>query len=548
MLLALVLTALGAQKPGPVLPPSCSPTFQSTVINIEQALQHKDLKEAGAQLSLLPKPLIRIQWDDHKAPEAFRQEFRKAGQDAIAMWAQTVPAVAVSLPASDSKAATKRLTMDILPPGSHEKPDIRVSFEPVLGIRPNSDLPAGCVGFFSTDPSVARLDFVIGLQRGKPLTSSGTEDVFSDVAYAIGMYLGVADGPFRTYAMDPTDLPRSDPTTVSGTESNAVKQNFKAIAILQDAVNAGQPLAALKPSAFVDPLTITSEPALQGDRVEFHIQISNRGDGTLLYSMHPDCGCTLVSDPGKIDGVGTQMAVIAVDTMNFSTAMTKHVTVYTNDPLDPVRTVTMKIPIKARYRIITPLGETVVVPDGGLRVPIYLIPAPGSDLEPVSTSFQGLTGKVSFAPWTGTLADPDANEGPKLRKGYKFVVAISGDLIPGRSPGTLQIYTTNPEFPSIVANFYAQRGIIAQPDDLSLGAIGRVPMSRTFTISRPGIPFKVLGVRTNSPNLTATSTLDKNGDYYIKVDYDGKARKGDMLAAVLVKNERPQAASYRCSR
>jgi len=471
MLVAIVFAALGFQALGPVLPPSCSPSFQATALSIEEALQNHDFAKASDRLRLLPKPSITFSWDDQKVPAAYRSQFRASGDAAMSMWKTRVPG----------------LTFSQKPKG-----DIRISFEPVLALRAGTNMPAAHVGFWSEDPTAPRLDYVIGLKRGSPLKGSEETDIFNDVAYCVGSYLGISDGVYDTYTMGTTDLSRPVRTAISGTESGTVHRNLQVVRTLQEAVKAKTPLIAAKSDLFIDPLVVDGDPAIQGDRVEFHVQLSNRGNGPLAFSMFPDCGCTVVTDPGVVSPGANRVVSFAVDTTNFTTNTTKHVAVYTNDPTTPVRMVTLNVKIKPRFRLLSPLGDTFVVPNGGLKYAIYLIPANGTSLEPISAKLTGpISAKVSFAPWQGVLPDPELNEGPLPRKGYKFTLDISGNLISGRNQATLQIFTSNPEFPDIAYPINAQKGIIALPEEVYMGLVGKVPKSFRFQVSRPGTPVTI---------------------------------------------------------
>ena len=522
MLVALAFAALGSQTLGPTLPPSCRPAFQATVLSIEQALQDQDFAKANERVKFLPDRAMSFDWDDSKVPAAYRDRFRECAKAAFALWNAKVPGLTFTFKTNAN---------------------IRISFEPVLAENPETHLPRARVGFVREDPTGPRLDFVIGLKRGSPPKTTEETDVFDDIVYGVGMYLGVADGVFDTYAMSLTDLPRSSRVTVSGTEAITARRNMEIVGELQFAVKKQLPMIAAKSELFIDPLILEGEPAIQGDRVQFNIQLSNRGNAPLAYSLFPDCGCTVVTEPGTVNPQSSRLVAVAVDTRLFTHDTTKHVTVYTNDPTNPVRLVTLKVHIKPRFRLITPLGDTVAVPKAGMKYPVYLIPAKGTDMEPVSIKFDspGMKATVTWARWQGVLADPEVNEGPAARKGYKFLIDIKGSIASGRNPGTLQIYTSNADFPDITVNLYGQRGIIAVPDEVVVGEVGRVPRTITFLLLGATHPFKVLGVSTNSENLKATAVrVPGKNDYSIVVQYDGKGRAGDLMAAVRVRTNDPE--------
>ena len=523
MLAILALAALKVQSLGPVLPPNCSPQFQQTFLSVEEAMQQGDFQKAKDRFCLLPTRDISINWDDSKVPAPYRPQFRKAAEEAANLW----------------RGAVRGLTTTFRSDGR-----IKVSFEPVLATPPGASMPAARVGFFSNDPHSPRLDFVIGLKRGKTLKKTEEMDVFADVAYAIGSFLGVADGVNEANVMGPADQDRSVRVAFATIEIDAAKNNLISALSLAAAIKDKKSVKAAQPSLFLDPKVFESQPAIQGDRVEFPIQLSNTGDGSLSFSLFPDCGCSVVTDPGRVAPHSDRLVKVAVDTRNFQTDITKHVTVYTNDPTTPVQVVTLKVKLKPRYRLIAPLGDTFDLPTSGLKYPIYLIPAEGTNLDPVSTDFSGLPGaivKVSTSPWTGMLADPERNEPSRPRKGFKVVLDIKGDIGKGRIPGTLQIFTANLDYPNLTYSFYAQKGILALPPELPIGELGHVPKTVGFLVSRPSAPFTILGISSSSPNLKAyVSRSTGPGEYVVSVEYDGKAKAGELTAIIRVKTSDPK--------
>ena len=516
MLLAIAFAALRYQGQGPVLPPSCSPSFQATVLSVEECLQARDFAKAAEKYKLLPKMNIDVVWDDSKVPAAYKAQFRKASDEAFHMWKARFAGVKIN---------------------RASKGDIRISFEPVLAKRPDTKLPAAHVSFWSEDPTGPRLDYIIGLKRGSPLRITEELDIFDDVAYCIGTYLGIADGAFDTYTMSNSDLPRTFRTSISVTEAKTVRDNLQAVFEIGKAIKEQRSITPTKADLFIDTMELTSEQAIQGERVEFHVQLNNRGDGPLSFSSFPDCGCTAVTPPDVIPPQGSKILTFAVDTTAFDHNTVKHVAISTNDPVKPVQMITLNVKVKPRYRVISPAGEIIVIPDGGMKYALYLIPASGTKLEPVSVTLEGgVVGTAKYQAWQGVLPDPERHEGPTPRRGYKITLDIKGVLATGVNPATLQIFTTSSEFPDIAYSFSVQKGIVVLPEELPMGEVGRVPKSLRMVVTRPRKPFKVLGISTNSKYIKAKAVPgDSTDTYSILVEYDGKAPAGELIASITIK-------------
>ena len=147
---------------------------------------------------------------------------------------------------------------------------------------------------------------------------------------------------------------------------------------------------------------------------------------------------------------------------------------------------------------------------------------------------------VTVQPFSGVLADPDMHEGPMERKGYKYIFNIKDTIPSGRTFGTLQVLTSNSEFPNLTYTMYAQKGIIALPEDVPLGQIGKVPRTANVIISGPGLNFKVTGAESNSAHLKASySQLPGSSDYLLTIHYDGLAKPGEILSTIKVKTSSP---------
>jgi hypothetical protein len=137
-------------------------------------------------------------------------------------------------------------------------------------------------------------------------------------------------------------------------------------------------------------------------------------------------------------------------------------------------------------------------------------------------------------------ADPEMDEPATMRDGYVFHVHFSPNIPSGRPSGTLTVKTGLPDFPQAQYTLFVQKGILASPDRVPLGLVSK-PAYRSFLVSRPGKPFKVLSAESSSSYLNPLIiALPDSGDYRIDVDYNGKAPVGDFLATITVKTDDPK--------
>jgi len=174
--------------------------------------------------------------------------------------------------------------------------------------------------------------------------------------------------------------------------------------------NAAAPRLALAERAF-DFGTVE-----RGSKVEHTFALPNRGDGVLLIDhVKSSCGCTVaVVSAHEIPSATDARVTVTVDTAHMAGRVTKIVTVYTNDPDNPVLPLTMTGQVAADL-LITPtplyLGhvrrgdrtrhEVVVVPGrAGTTFAVTGVDSPARSSTPSSS--RAPTDRASGSWWTST--------------------------------------------------------------------------------------------------------------------------------------------------
>jgi hypothetical protein len=132
------------------------------------------------------------------------------------------------------------------------------------------------------------------------------------------------------------------------------------------------------------------------------------------------------------------------------------------------------------------------------------------------------------------MADPELNEGPLPREGFKLTVHYEAPYPTGRAEATLVVVTADAKKPRLRYPLSVQRGIVALPEEVYLGTMSQEVIKTSFLVSRPGKPFRALEVTTNHSSLTAMVETMANGDAKVTLKYDGKAPSGDFAAMVTV--------------
>ena len=515
-MIASLLFALAVPKPGPAFPPMTSAAFQDSVTAIEEKTVQGDFAGARKLAALLPKPAFTVGFDDRKLPAELRPSFLQAYGAAVTSW-------------------------HIHGVVSDEKPDIKFAFTSVLADDPESGVPGNVVTFFSAVPNEPRLSAVIGLKRGRPSRATTPGDVYNDVRYAIGIYLGLARHSLPGYAM--YGGPGGDEQRTLGTpELRSASSDLDLSQILRRAIDAHTAIAPVgRSEAHVSPSRF-EDAAIQGDQVEFAVQLANKGAGTLVVNAVGDCGCVVPISAPRVAPNGTGVLRLRLETREYSNPIERHVVVYTNDPNLPVYVIPVRLNISPRYRILVPDGTSWVVDEGGKSADAYLTFPHGSEMTVLGARMIGMEGAtVKYEPWSGSLPDPERNEGPKQRQGYRFRIQVPEKRTPGRSPVTLTIATGDSEFPVVYQTINLQHGIIALPEQIYLGDVGARPVKAPILLSRPGHPFKVLSAKSDLQSFSVSVVPgDHLDEVKLDVRYDGTALPGLLSGRITITTDDPQ--------
>ncbi|HVT11055.1 MAG TPA: hypothetical protein VHE55_02215 [Fimbriimonadaceae bacterium] len=513
MLIAVAALAIQTVAPlRPTLSIGCSREIGAAVEKIAKLTEAKDFKGAAAALHLIPGRETNVAWDDQSVPGGSRYDFGRSRDLAMAEWGTAVG-----------------LTQFVV---SKTAPDIAFSFVPDGGMTLE----------WSDDLSKPRLTVKIGVKKGDAPVDPTT--VHNDVAYAIGTYLGITKLPLPGLLMSGVD----DATQIlrlSGIEAAIARDNVTSCEKVAEQVGRSLPVSSGMPSMEADPQPVKLGPIIQGMPIELSFAIKNTGAGTLLFRIIPDCSCfstqrTQVLQPDKSEDAKARM-----DTTNFSgmvqNGLVRHnLYLLSNDPAHPVRQIPVEVKITPRYRLLPDRQVVIADDNGNVTYTAYLYAPADHPLTVTSAESQGLPGAVTFEPWSGIMADPDLNEGPLPRKGYKFTLKLKGIPDGMQLATNILIGTDDPNFAQISDQVFVQKGIIVLPPQVSLGEVGKAPRKRSFFVTRRGKPFSILSADVDSKHLDATfETTQTPGEFLVTVSYDGQAPKGDYHATVTITTDDP---------
>lgn len=514
MLIAIAAVALQTTVTlQPILSVGCSPEICKAVQTVAKLTESKDFNGAAAALRLLPSKEAKIAWDDAAAPQGSRFDFGQSRDSAISEWSGAIVVTQFTI----TKA----------------NPDIAVNLIPDGGMTLE----------WSEDPAKPRLTVKIGVKNaGVPVDPAV---IHNDVAYAIGTYLGVAKLPLPGLVMSGVDN-ATQLLPLNGIETSIAKNNVITCQRIAEQVGKSAPVSSALPAMEADPQPVKMDHVLQGTQIPLSFPIKNTGGGTLSFMVVPDCSCFSTRGSTSLAPQKSGAAEVRMNTTDFSGMVQgglvrHHLYLFSNDPTNPVREIPVEVTITPRFRIIPNREVRIADDNGDLTYEAYLYAPPDHPLTVTSAESQGYPGTVEFEPWSGTMADPDLNEGPLPRKGYKFTLKVK-NFPDGMQIGTnIMIATDDPTFPQIADQVIVQKGIIALPPNVFLAEIGKAPRKRSFFVTRRGKPFKILGAEADSERLKVSyEPTQTPGEFLVTVAYDGKAPKGDYHATVTITTDDPK--------
>lgn len=512
MTAAIVLALLTQGEPSPTLPQGTSPEFAKAALAVESRLAAGDVAGAREAARTLPVRTPKLAWtnEDRLSPE-LRQALSAGLATAVAHWARGAAGFAPTVSTGGA--------------------DLTIGFEPVLAEGPDG-LPLA-TKIESNPPFRA----TIGLTRGKPGQALRAAELNAEIAYALGRYLGVPENPFPGSSMYRDARPNLLSFWPRREETIAAAKNLELAERLRAGIESGKPIGLKVPLLEIAKPSFDLGEAAQGQPLYGTFELKNNGEGPLDVVIKPDCNCFQVPLPTRIPAHGSTKLKFLADTSQYVGKQDKVLLLVSNDPLRP----TLQVPVTFRsrppFRLIRPGGDNFVVPATGGAYDLYLF---GGDatLRPTAAKLEGVPGKVTIAPWSGPLADPDVQEGPLERKGWKLRIQVPANLPPGRSDGTVSISTASPKLRTLRYGFTAQKGIVPLPETTYFGDVAKGSRA-SFFVSRPNAPFKIVSI--DAGPFKASWRDSKGGwEYVVELTYPGGAAKGEFLIPIRVRTDDPK--------
>lgn len=521
MMLSLICAlALGQLPLAPVTPVGTNRSLLEASLAVQEHMEKGEFDKAAQAMEAMPKPNPVIRWDLKGVPENLHDPLKDARDQVFAQWGQFFTQVKPTFVESG-------------------KADIVFSFTEKLP-ETEEGFPAAAAHVFSTDPSEPRLETTIALYRGRPAQLSTPSDIHNEIMYAMVAYFGHERTPFPGAGAFRTDQPGASRSQFTAFEMGTIKRTFELVEKLNQLIKDKVKVEAARPKLQVEPISLTLPNAVQAEPVKFTIQVTNPGNAPLTFRFQPDCGClsshySPILEPGR-----TAMVTGFVDTVNFVGKLRHKFYVFANDADIPFREIPVAIDVEPLVRMVRPGASVLQMGDNGTTADVFLVVSPTAKIQLGDATIEGLTGEVTEEEWEGEL-EVIPGEPKRKVKAIRYRVQLNPSSLPGRLQATLAVPTDHPVLPLLRHNIFVQRGIVAEPESLYLGEIPNARTSATFIVSRPGVPFKVLEVTTNSPYFKAVATPNADSsEFRVTVEFDGKGIPGIVETIVTIRTNDPK--------
>jgi len=315
------------------------------------------------------------------------------------------------------------------------------------------------------------------------------------------------------------------------------------VAVAQSEPQGPEAAAPVAPTPSGPPRIMFVEPVFdfgkveQGEQVTHMFRFTNQGGQDLrIESVKTSCGCTAAVISADVAPPGQEGTISATfDTTHFSGEKAKGITVYSNDPQQPVTALTLQGEITVEVAA-DPAQLYVGRVHRGDEIIISVDVFYDADKPIEITKVENSHPSVSVQPEDLT------KEG---KKGKKLLVTLKKDAPLGRLNDQITVTTTSQKKPQIEIPVFGsiEGDMVVLPPQVSFGVV-RTGESKTLELSiknRGTKPVQVLRVENSSPAIVAEVTPVKQGEEYrLTLRATGENKVGRIQGEVQVFTDHPE--------
>jgi uncharacterized protein DUF1573 len=274
----------------------------------------------------------------------------------------------------------------------------------------------------------------------------------------------------------------------------------------------------------------------QGDQINHLFPFTNQGTRDLrIESVKTSCGCTAAVISSEVVSPGKEGTIsVTFDTTRFFGEKVKTVSVHSNDPLQPVTTLTLQGEIAVEVA-----AEPAQLYLGRVRRGVgatHTIELLYDANKPIT-----ITDATAESPLVSLRSEDLEKDG---KKGKKLIVTLRKDAPLGRVSTDITVFTTSQKRPTLSIPVFGQieGDLLVQPPQVSFGVVrkGDTKEHEISIKSRAQNPVRVVRAQSSTPSVIAAMDTVKDGEEYrltLKVNPDGEP--GQIRGEVQVFTDHP---------
>jgi hypothetical protein len=314
----------------------------------------------------------------------------------------------------------------------------------------------------------------------------------------------------------------------------AVPRHLTRLAAAVLVLHAGVGVAEDAPRPVADPAVFDFGAVERGTRVEHVFGLPNRGQAWLrIEQVKSTCGCTVaVISEREIPPGGEGRVSVALDTSRLAGPTNKVVTVYTNDPVSPVTSLTLSGTVTADILVSpTPLYLGRVHRGQPIRREVTIVPGRTDAIYSVTHV------RHSHPALHATLERrPDV-------PGQRLVVELDPSMPLGRFSEKLLLHTTSSREPIITLPVFGsvEGDVVLLPPQVTFGTSrGESPPPRELYIRNRG-PRPLAVTRVAVPDVVSytLSPIEPGIEYKLTLRLHEGLRPGKLEGAVEIYTDHP---------
>jgi hypothetical protein len=270
----------------------------------------------------------------------------------------------------------------------------------------------------------------------------------------------------------------------------------------------------------------------EGTVVHFQFEVANRGQADLqLKQVKSPCGCAVTKWDRVIEPGAQGLIHVEMNTQYFRGAVTKHLTLISNDPDRLEIELTIALRLIPLVNISPGLNAVLDVTDRAVTQEFTLERNGQRPMKIVQV--------IPNAPYIDARTTPLPGQGR-----YKLTVTATPAAPLGRSNVAVTVWTDVEKGAVLTFFITVDRGIVAVPPSLFYGMVPQeldTPRQASLTIRRDSAPFRVTGATVNDSNLTLKlETVRESAEYRVTVTYAGGWNPGRWRQMLTVTTDDPK--------